>query len=344
LMRKLFTALLTLLLAGVLLAGCGSQKDTRQVIRIGYQVIPNTEAVAKANRWHETTIKQAEIKWIPFHSGRDVNTALASGSIDIGLVGTTAAATGISKGIDYQVIWIADVIGSNEALVVKKKAGIHSVADLKGKTIAVTFGSTTQYALLGALKLNQIPPSQVKIIDMQPPDMLAAWKRGDIDGAYVWEPTLYQMVQDGGAVVTDSGKLADKGIVTADLIVARRSFIKEHGDLAAAYLASEIRAVDQFRINPDESATSVAKDFSISKGEALAMMKELIWLSGKEQTGSAYLGTSEQVGRMTNVLEDTARFLHDQRSLENVPSSDRFKHSMAPGLIQNAMAYLEEKK
>ncbi|MDG0789443.1 aliphatic sulfonate ABC transporter substrate-binding protein [Cohnella ginsengisoli] len=267
-------------------------------MRIGFQTIPNTEAVAKGAGWHEKALSGWKVKWVPFDSGRDVNNALASDSIDIGLVGSTLVSTGLSKGIDYEVIWLADVIGDNEALVVKDTSGIQEIGDLVGKTIAVTFGSTTQYSLLGALQASQIDSGKVHIIDMKPADMLAAWNRGDIDGGYVWQPTLQQMQQNGGHVLITSGQLAHKGIVTADVIVVRKSFAESHPEQVKTYLASLNKAVTLFRSHPDEAAAVVAKEFGISHEEALEMMKELIWLSADEQLTSDYLGTPDHQGEL----------------------------------------------
>ncbi len=91
------------------------------------------------------------IDWKLFDSGGSVNEAVLAGGVDIGLVGSSPASRGISSGIEYQVPWIFDVIGKAEALVVKGDSGITSIADLKGKTIATPFASTSHYSLLAAL-------------------------------------------------------------------------------------------------------------------------------------------------------------------------------------------------
>ena len=67
-----------------------------EVVRIGFQAIPNAELIAKQLQWHEEAIG-VPIEWRQFESGRDVNTAVASGAIDIGLVGSSPAANGISS-------------------------------------------------------------------------------------------------------------------------------------------------------------------------------------------------------------------------------------------------------
>jgi taurine transport system substrate-binding protein len=321
----------------VLTAACAPSSQEAVEVRIGFQTIPNTEAIVKANGWHEATMKNAKVEWLDFESGRDVNTALTAGSIDIGLLGSTLVATGLSKGLDYEVIWIADVIGANEALVVRSDRGIESVNDLQGKTVAVTFGSTTQYALLGALKLNGVDPETVNILDMRPPDMVAAWQRGDLDAGYVWQPSLAQLIEGGGRVLLTSGDLVDQGIVTADVIVVRRAFAQKHPDLVTDYIVSQNRAVEQYRTNPEEAAAAVAKLFEISTEEALSMMNELIWLSAEEHATDRYLGSGGNPGAFASVLADTAAFLKSEDFIQDVPSQEAIMKAVNSRFVELAM-------
>ena len=329
--RRYWTLSVLFFLLIFVLAGCGIGKPD---FRIGYQVIPNTEAVAKAFAWHEERIKDANIKWYEFASGRDANAAIASGSIDVATLGSTLVATGLASGLDYKVIWLADVIGENEALVVKN--GIDSMAGLKGKKIAVTFGSTTQYSLLGALNLHKISPNELQILDMRPPEMLAAWKRGDIDGGFVWQPTLQEMKEDGGKVLISGKELTEEGIVTADVIVVRKAFAEKYPDLVKAYIESQIRAAELFREKPEEAAAAVGKLFGIPQEQALTMMKEQIWLDGKEQGSKQFLGDGTAPGAFARVLEDTARFLLEQKLIDKLPDSQVFDETVWPEFVLRA--------
>ncbi|SQB21758.1 taurine transporter substrate binding subunit [Citrobacter koseri] len=79
----------------------------------------------------------------------------------------------------------------------------------------------THYSLLAALKHWGIKPGQVEIINLQPPAIIAAWQRGDIDGAYVWAPAVNALEKDGN-VLTDSGKVGEWGSPTLDVWVVRK--------------------------------------------------------------------------------------------------------------------------
>ena len=73
-----------------------------QTIRIGYQVSANAELLAKALGLAEKAFSDSQVEYISFSSGRDVNTAMASGGIDLGLIGSVGVAVGIAQKLPYQ--------------------------------------------------------------------------------------------------------------------------------------------------------------------------------------------------------------------------------------------------
>ncbi|MCX4776410.1 glycine betaine ABC transporter substrate-binding protein [Streptomyces sp. NBC_01264] len=229
--------------------GDSAAKPGRTTVRIAYQAIPNADLIVKNQRLLEQALPDAEVKWVKFESGGDVNTAVIAGSVDLGLAGSSPVTKGLSAplNIPYKVVWIHDLIGDNEALVAKP--GIGSVKDLAGKKVATPFGSTAHYSLLAALKAAGVDPAAVQTIDLQPQDALAAWKRGDIDAAYVWTPTLSELARDGKVLVT-SRQLAEQGKPTADLGVVTNAFAAAHPEVVTAWIKAQDQAVGQARTAP----------------------------------------------------------------------------------------------
>lgn len=301
-------------------------------ITIAYQIIPNGEIIAKALGMHEKALG-VEIEWRQFDSGRDVNTAMASGSVDIGLTGSSPAAIGISSGIPYEVIWLYDVIGDNEALVVRKGKGVEKVADLAGKKVAAPFGSTTHYHLLVAFKEFGLDPRKATVLDMQPPDMLAAWTRGDIDAGFVWEPTLIRMLESGGEVLVSSRALAEKGYLTADVAVVRKDFARKYPEVVATYVRTLSDAVKLFREKPQEAARAVAKEFGIPEAEALRQMKTMTFLTAEEHVTPEYLG-----GGVARALKDAADFLVSQRTIRSAPDLATFQKTVVSRYAEMAVS------
>ena len=323
------------LVGGALVSGIWAQARPDQVT-IGYQVIPNAEIVGKQLGWFEKEMG-VKINWKQFDSGRDVNTAIASGSLDMGLVGTSPAAAGISLGLPYEVVWIHDLEGENESLVAKKGRGIKAVPDLVGKKVAAPFGSTTHYSLLGALAVFKVDPAKVKIIDMQPPDMLAAWQRGDLDAGYVWEPTLKKMVDADGEIILTSRQMADKGYLTGDVAVVRKAFAEKYPDLVVKYVQVQAKGVELWTKSPKEAAAAVAKAFNISPEEAEREMRTLVWVPGREQSSDTYLGTMAKRGKFAKVLKETADFLVAQKTIKSAPPLAAFEKAINPSYVEKAV-------
>jgi taurine transport system substrate-binding protein len=305
-----------------------------QEIRIGYQVSPNGELLAKALGLAEKKFQGIKVTWIKFDSGRDVNTAIASGAIDFGLIGTPPGAAGIAKGLAYQVYYLHDVIGESEALLVKKDAGINTLADLKGKKIATAFGSTSHFSLLSALKLQGINAAEVTILDMQMPDLLAAWSRNDIVGGYVWQPTQAQLLQNGGKILITSKELAEKGALTGEFGIVYKDFVNKYPQVVKDYIAVLDEAVHFYREHPQEAAQALSKELGLSPADSLKAMNEIIVLDAAQQTDSKYLGTSGHPGDFANLLKGTGDFLVTQKAITTSPDLAVYQQAIRTDLYE----------
>src|SRR5436309_830802 len=205
-------------LAAALAAG-NAEAQTREVT-IAYQQIagPLISVIASGGIEKATGYK---VNWRQFDSGAKVATAMASGDIQVGVIGSSPLAASVSRGVDLQLFWILDDINEAEAMVVRNGSGINQPADLKGKKIGVPFVSTTHFHTMFALEQWGIKPTEVQMLNMQPNQIAAAWERGDIDAAYVWDPALARIKQTGMVLMT-SDELSKKGKATFDGIAAHR--------------------------------------------------------------------------------------------------------------------------
>lgn len=258
-----------------------------------------------------------------FDSGRDVNNAIASGSIDFGLVGTPPAAIGIASKMPYKIYYLHDIIGESEALVVKTDSGIQTLSDLKGKKIATTFSSTSHYSLLGALKKEGIDPlkENITLLDMQPPDIYAAWQRGDIDGAYIWQPIQSKLISEKGKIITNSNKLAEQGVLTAELGIVRNDYAENYPSIVNGYVDVLDEAVKYYNEKPVESAELLSKELGLTPEESLVTMKQIVWLDASKQL--EYFD-----GPLAETLKETADYLVEQKAIPNAPDLEEYKKSL----------------
>lgn len=324
-------------------SACSSTASTAlpSEFRIGYQEIPNAELLAKSLDLAEARFPDIRIKWVPFSSGRDVLLAIANDKIDVGLAGSVPAAAAIAQNLPAQVYYIHNIIGDNEALAVTQASKINAVRDLTGKRIAVPFGSTTHFSLLASLSNANIPASSLEILDMQPNEILSAWKQGTINGGFIWQPVLGQLAQDKGKVLLTARELSEQGVVTADLGVVNQEFAADYPNFLSSYVNVLNEAVQIYRDEPERAAAAIAPEISLTPQQSLAVMNQIIWLDIAEQTSQTYLGTPTNPGELSQVLKASADFMVEQNAIPPAPPLETFQAGLFNQAIEQALQQKE---
>nr|WP_276313596.1 ABC transporter substrate-binding protein [Bifidobacterium callimiconis] len=288
--------------------------DFTGTVRVGWQAIPNADLVVKDQKLLESCLPKATIKWSQFNSGADVLQAFGAKSLDIALLGSSPSVKAVSGPLNLpvQVVWINDVIGEAESLVTQAQ-GVSSIKDLKGKTIAVPFGSTSHFSLLSALSEAGLTESDVKLVNLDPDKMPAAWERKEIDAAWVWDPVLSQLKEKGGTTVTSSAETARTGAPTYDLEIADSTFIKDNPGVLDTWTAVENHAVQQVKKADDTAVDSIAVQLNVKPDQVRQQLKGYTYLDAAEQ--------AKAFDDLPGVFSKTAEFLKNQGGLDTVASS-----------------------
>ncbi len=337
--RKVFAFALSIVV--LCFWGCSSESKMNsnskpEVVNIGVQTLVTPELIARYEGIYEEYLG-CKVNLFQFDSGADVNRAFASGSIDIGAIGSSPAAIGISNNLGYEVFWFYDVIGTAESLVVRGESGITNINDLVGKKVATPFASTAHFSLQNALSLSGVDATKVELYDMQPDDIYAAWVRGDIDAAYVWDPILSKLIENDGLIITSSAELAKQGIVTADLAVINKEFAEKYPDVAIGYIKAQIYAVNLFRDDNDKALKTIAEAIDIDRVDAENQAKGFIYPSAEEQLTDAYFGKDGTNGKVCDFLKQAADFLVEQGSIDSAPDRSAFEQFTTGVYIERAL-------
>ena len=318
-------------------AGSGDASGAKPAhVNIGTQQLPNDEMIAIVKGYFEEEMG-VPVNVMNFEAG-DIRNAMMAGEIDFAMLGSSSAILGRANGMDVSLIWIHEVIGTSEQLVAYEATDIHTMDDLRGKKVAAAFTSTAHYSLLNALKLSGIGEKDLTLLDMQQPDIIAAWERGDLDAAYVWEPGVSALLQKGRTIVT-SEELAAQGVLTTNVEMVRNEFAAQYPEMVTSYIRAVNRANADFREDPAACAKLLGDYMHITPEEALVQMEGSIWLSAEEQVLPAYLGTSEVTGDYAESIVDTAEFLYEQQSLTKQPDHEYMRDFIDPQFVE---AFLEE--
>ncbi|TCS43124.1 taurine ABC transporter substrate-binding protein [Reinekea marinisedimentorum] len=288
-------------------------------VTIGYQGMfnPWKHAIAEKILEEETGY---EIKWRRFDSGAKAITAMASGAVAMTSAGSSPIAAAVSRGVEMELVWILENIAEAEALVVTDE--IKTPEDLKGKRIAVPFVSTTHFHMLFALEHYGLTEKDVKLINMQPSAISAAWQRGDIDGAFIWDPALGTLKKTGHVLVS-SKELAALGKPTFDGFVVNKKFGQEDPEFVAKVIKTMATLDAEYRDNKATFDASSPIAMSISKvtGGDINTVADVLALydfpTMEQQLSCEWLGCGAE-GAATKALKATSEFLLEQKKINEL--------------------------
>ncbi len=307
----------------------------RQAVVIGYQTGVDPSKVAQAEGLYERAIGKPVV-WRKFDSGTDVITALAAGDIDFGDLGSPPLAIAATRQLPITAIVLVSRLGSTEALVARRGAGINRPADLIGKRVATPFVSSSHYSLLAALRHWRIDPASVQIFNLSPPQIAAAWARHDIDAAYVWDPALGQLKADG-RVMVGSDQVAAWGSPTFDVWVTRQDFARHDPRTVGAFVAVTLAAQERWR---REGASWTVHSPQVEEivgitgsrpRDVLGLLASNDYPTAAEQGSGALLG-----GGLGRDLADSAAFLKAQGKVDRVLPS--YAPYLAAGYVRRVAA------
>ena len=155
-----------------------------------------------------------KIKFAKFEYGPPLIAAASAGDIDLGMVGSVPPIAGAAKDLGFKVIALQLPETPDKALeniIVPKGSTAKTIADLRGKRIAVPQGSSAHGLLLNALKAAGLTPKDVKIVYLDPKAGAAAFDSGKVDAWSIWNPQGEFAVQKGARVLVPGLPPVDPG-------------------------------------------------------------------------------------------------------------------------------------
>lgn len=253
-MLKVFAAAVLSLVVGQVLA---AEPDT---LRIGYQKSSVSMVLAREHKLFEEALPGTQVQWIEFLGGPPLIEALNGGSLDIGNIGDIPPIFAQAAGIELQYFAVEPNEGKSEAVLVPKNSSVQSVAELKGKRVALLKGSSAHNLFLKSLLRAGLQWKDVDVVYLSPSDGRAAFEQGKVDAWVVWDPYYSAAVVDGSARVLGDGQ----GLNPAGtFFVASSPFIKQHPQAIGTIIQTLAKAQRLSLDQPDESIALMAKTLGL---------------------------------------------------------------------------------
>lgn len=282
--------------------------DTPSEVRVAYSGGSQVLMLAKADGSLDKALN-SKVKWVQFASGADALTYFASNAIDIANFGSSPATAGIVRKLPVEIIGVSGVIASYERLIGKE--GINGIKNIEGKRVAYPPNSTAQYALEAAITVNKLDRSKITLLPLRPAEMVAAWKRGDIDAGYVWAPFAQELESAGGHQVFATKELQKSGYLIYNNYVVRKAFAEQYPQVVTAFLRVHQEKVNEFKKDPERASAIVATEVGAPQTTAANTLNGLEYPTLAEQSTPSWLGngTDTSDSGIGKALSKTANFL-----------------------------------
>ncbi len=251
-----------LLSAGLGLAATALLRPARAAgsIRIGYQKYGSL-VLLKGRGTLERALQPlgTTVAWSEFPSGPPLLEALNAGAIDFGSAGEAPPIFAQAASPELRYVATEPPAPRGEAILVPKDSPVRSVADLRGKTIALNKGSNVHFLLVRALAQAGVPYDGVKLAFLAPADANAAFVRGSVDAWAIWDPYLAAAERATGArVLADGQGLAPN----RQFYLSRRGFTDSSPEIVSAVL----KAIGEVDAWAEGHADAVAAELAPAVG------------------------------------------------------------------------------
>ncbi|UUY09287.1 sulfonate ABC transporter substrate-binding protein [Pseudomonas sp. J452] len=233
-----------------------------ETLRIGYQKY-GTLVLLKAKGSLEKRLanKGIEVQWTEFPGGPQLLEGLNVGSIDFGTTGEAPPIFAQAAGADLLYVAHEPPAPTSEAILVPKDSSIKSVAELKGKKVALNKGSNVHYLLVRALEDAGLQYSDIQPVYLPPADARAAFERGSVDAWVIWDP-----FQAAAEHQLQARSLRDgQGLVANhQFYLAAKPYALQNPEVVSV-LVEEVRGIGEWtRANSAEATAQVAPLLGLS--------------------------------------------------------------------------------
>lgn len=244
-------------------AQTGKTYDALTLLRIGYQKASVNLALAKQWGSLEKRFPQAKVQWIEFPAGPQLLEALAAGSLEFGLTGDSPPVFAQAAGRELLYVGVEPPKPDSSAIVVLPESPLKTLADLKGRKIALQKGSSAHYLLVRAVEKAGLQWNDIQPVYLAPADARAAFERKSVDAWVIWDPFYAAAELSARPRVLATGRELSSN---NSFYLASRAFATQHG-AALSVLFEELSRADRFvQENRSEAIKLIANFAGLDAG------------------------------------------------------------------------------
>lgn len=292
------------------------EEENFETVKVRVAYMPNMGSASLATTALEKGFFEEmglDVELVEFQGGPAEIAAMASGDIDISQIGHGAHAL-CAEG--EAVIFQIDCTSLADAVIGNTEKGVNSIEDLKGKTVAVTSGTSAEIILNLALQSVGMTQDDIETVEMDANGIVSAMISGNVDACATWSPgtgTIMEALGDKGVMLANNQDYVDQVTFPSSFITTQKYADANH-DILVRFARALQNAGDYRGENIDEVAKLVAKQCEVDEATMLACTGEGNWLTGE------FVGEAMADGTIKSYYENQQKvFIDGGRLTEEVP-------------------------
>jgi NitT/TauT family transport system substrate-binding protein len=229
-------------------------------VRVGYLHTLAVDGQIWIGMQRESFAKQGlDLDLRQFNTGLELFQAMVGGSLD--MLSTGAVISNFPARGQGKVFLINDVEFATAQLWVRDDQGIKSLADLKGKRIATTAGTTAHVFLDTALRANNVDPKDVELLNQRMPEAVTSFISGAVPAVALWVPFNIAVREKvpGAKKLIDAGAFYPQAAIVSGW-AARNDYYEQNRDTCARVVRGWVDANDYMIANAEEALVSLQKN------------------------------------------------------------------------------------
>lgn len=232
-------------------------KDPEQ-LRIGYQKSAVNLVILKQQGALEKRFPNTKVTWVEFPAGPQLLEALSVGSLEFGLTGDSPPVFAQAAGKDLLYVGAEPPKPDSSAVLVQHDSPIKTLAELKGRKVALQKGSSAHYLLVRAVEKAGLQWTDIQPIYLAPAEARAAFERKSVDAWAIWDPFYAAVQLDAKPRVLATGRDLSSN---NSFYLASRAFTTRHPQ-ALTVLFEELSRADRVVQDHRREAIKLVSDFS----------------------------------------------------------------------------------
>ena len=235
-----------------------AQAQAKGELRIGYQKSASLFVLQKAQGTLEKRLQPLNfsVKWVEFPAGPQLLEGLNVGAVDVGYVGEAPPIFAQAAGAKFVYFGYDPAAPRAEAILVTKDSPIKSVAELKGKKVALNKGSNVHYLLVKQLEKHGLKFTDIQPVYLAPADGRAAFESKNVDAWVIWDPFQAAAEKATGARVLADG--TPNVVNNYQYYLGERSFVSKHPKVIEALFEDSVSQGIWLKKNLRQAAEVIA--------------------------------------------------------------------------------------